>query len=148
MTLAQSPASVVSDTHVPNIHEQLSDHAGGSLLGRRISRRSAVAMLFGTGLTLAAGSRMAAAQEDATAAESGTNQDPPTDESVSAPGDSASGNGQAIADYTMQFLGDAYVYAGNQPGGFDCSGFTEYVVLNTVDIDIGHGGADGIRLPS
>ena len=143
MALAQSPAPVVSDSHVPNIPpEQSSDHDGVPLLARRVGRRSAVAMLCGTGLTLAAGGRMAAAQEDPTA-ESGTNQDSPTDESVTAPGDSASGsgNGQAIADYAMQFLGDAYVYAGNQPGGFDCSGFTEYVILNTLGIDIGHGTA-------
>lgn len=141
MTLAQSPVSVVSDTHVPNIHEQLSDQAGGSLLGRRIGRRAAVAMLFGTGLTLAAGGRMAAAQDSSTVDGSAPSEDAPTDESISAPGDSTSGNGQAIADYAMQFLGDAYVYAGNQSGGFDCSGFTEYVVLNTVGIDIGHGTA-------
>lgn len=54
---------------------------------------------------------------------------------------SAQASGQAIADFAMQFLGYAYVWAGNTPAGFDCSGFTQYVVLNTVGIDIGHGTA-------
>jgi cell wall-associated NlpC family hydrolase len=48
-------------------------------------------------------------------------------------------SGQFIADYAMQFLGYPYVYAGNTPGGFDCSGFTQYVILNTLGYDIGHG---------
>lgn len=46
--------------------------------------------------------------------------------------------GQAIADFAVQFVGYPYVWAGNTPSGFDCSGFTQYVVLNTVGIDIGH----------
>lgn len=50
--------------------------------------------------------------------------------------------GQVIADYAMQFHGYAYVWAGNSPAtGFDCSGLTQYVVLNTIGIDIGHGTA-------
>jgi cell wall-associated NlpC family hydrolase len=50
-----------------------------------------------------------------------------------------SSGGQAIADFALQFQGYPYVYAGNTPGGFDCSGFTQYVILNTLGIDIGHG---------
>ncbi|MGB3307700.1 MAG: NlpC/P60 family protein [Thermomicrobiales bacterium] len=53
----------------------------------------------------------------------------------------ASGEGQALVDYAMQFLGQAYVWAGNQPGGFDCSGLTQYVVQNVLGYDIGHGTA-------
>lgn len=49
--------------------------------------------------------------------------------------------GDVIAGFAMQFLGYPYVWAGNTPAGFDCSGFTQYVVLNTVGIDIGHGTA-------
>lgn len=48
-------------------------------------------------------------------------------------------DGQFIADFALQFVGYPYVYAGNTPGGFDCSGFTQYVVSNTLGIDIGHG---------
>lgn len=51
------------------------------------------------------------------------------------------GTGSYIADYALQFLGYSYVYAGNTPSGFDCSGFTQYVILNTLGIDIGHGTA-------
>ncbi len=60
----------------------------------------------------------------------------------SSPAAPASGsNGQALVDYAMQFLGQAYVWAGNQPGGFDCSGLTQYVVQNVLGYDIGHGTA-------
>lgn len=54
---------------------------------------------------------------------------------------SAAITGQTIANVAVQFLGYPYVWAGNTPSGFDCSGFTQYVVLNTVGIDIGHGTA-------
>ena len=57
-----------------------------------------------------------------------------TDESAS-----EATTGDIIAGYATQFLGFPYVWAGNTPAGFDCSGFTQYVVLNTVGIDIGHG---------
>lgn len=53
-----------------------------------------------------------------------------------------SSSGQAIADFALQFQGYPYVYAGNTPGGFDCSGFTQYVLLNVLGIDIGHGVAE------
>ena len=47
-------------------------------------------------------------------------------------------NGQFISDFALQFVGYPYVWAGNTPGGFDCSGFTQYVILSTVGYDIGH----------
>jgi len=40
---------------------------------------------------------------------------------------SASGKGQEIVNYAMQFKGCSYVYGGSSPKGFDCSGFTKYV---------------------
>ena len=35
--------------------------------------------------------------------------------------------GQQMVDYAAQFLGTPYVYGGNGPNSFDCSGFTSYV---------------------
>ncbi len=46
--------------------------------------------------------------------------------------------GDAIAGFAVGYQGYAYVWGGNGPGGFDCSGFTEWVVLNVVGFDIGH----------
>ena len=50
----------------------------------------------------------------------------------------APSNGQLIADYALQFQGYPYIWAGNTPSGFDCSGFTQYVVQNTLGYDISH----------
>jgi cell wall-associated NlpC family hydrolase len=50
-------------------------------------------------------------------------------------------SGQYIADFAMGYLGAPYVWAGEGPWAFDCSGFTQYVIANTVGIDIGHGTA-------
>ncbi len=36
-------------------------------------------------------------------------------------------NASEIVAYAKQFLGYKYVYGGNTPAGFDCSGFTQYV---------------------
>ncbi|MEA1962535.1 MAG: NlpC/P60 family protein [Bacillota bacterium] len=44
---------------------------------------------------------------------------------VSRAGDRQVGN--RIVEYAEQFLGVPYVYGGNGPYGFDCSGFTKYV---------------------
>jgi len=46
--------------------------------------------------------------------------------------------GQQIVDFAMQFQGYPYVYAGEGPYAFDCSGFTMFVIHNTLGIDIPH----------
>jgi cell wall-associated NlpC family hydrolase len=48
------------------------------------------------------------------------------------------GSGQAIADFAMQYVGYPYVYAGEGPDAFDCSGFTKWVISNTLGMDISH----------
>jgi len=72
----------------------------------------------------------------------GTLAAPASDSGVDAQAAAQVGGGQYIADFALQFQGYPYVWAGNGPGGFDCSGFTQYVLLNTVGIDIGHGVAE------
>lgn len=46
--------------------------------------------------------------------------------------------GQDIANFALQFVGYPYVWAGNTPAGFDCSGFTQYVYGAMLGIDITH----------
>ena len=53
-------------------------------------------------------------------------------------GGGGGGSGQAIADFAMQHVGYPYVYAGAGPDAFDCSGFTMYVIQQTLGIDITH----------
>lgn len=51
-----------------------------------------------------------------------------------------SASGQGMVDFAMQYLGYPYVWAGKEPStGFDCSGFTRWIVLNTLGYDIGGG---------
>jgi len=50
----------------------------------------------------------------------------------------ASSSGQQIANYAMQYVGYPYAYAGEGPYAFDCSGFTKFVIQNTLGIDITH----------
>ena len=40
----------------------------------------------------------------------------------------SSGKGSQIAQYALQYVGCPYVYGGSSPSGFDCSGFTTYVL--------------------
>ena len=51
-------------------------------------------------------------------------KDEPGDREVTAP---SSHKAQEIIDYAKTFLGTPYVYGGNGPNSFDCSGFTKYV---------------------
>lgn len=46
---------------------------------------------------------------------------------TSVPTAPASASGQALASYALQFQGYPYVAGGNQPSGWDCSGFVQWV---------------------
>ena len=46
--------------------------------------------------------------------------------------------GQSIANFALSYVGYPYADAGNSPAGFDCSGFTQFVYINMLGIDIGH----------
>lgn len=50
-----------------------------------------------------------------------------------------SASGQAMVSYAMRYLGYPYIWATHGPSSFDCSGFTYWVVLNVLGIDIGAG---------
>lgn len=72
-----------------------------------------------------------------------------TDEPLTGEGDNGvggdPGNGKAtpqgtkMITYAMKFLGYPYVWATHGPDTFDCSGFTYYVTLKTLKLDIGAG---------
>lgn len=52
----------------------------------------------------------------------------------------AGSTGEALVNTALQYVGYPYVYAGASPAtGFDCSGFTWYVVQATLGRDIGRG---------
>jgi cell wall-associated NlpC family hydrolase len=46
--------------------------------------------------------------------------------------------GDLIVSFAMSYVGYPYVAGGNTPAGFDCSGFSEFVILNVLGVDIGH----------
>jgi mannosyl-glycoprotein endo-beta-N-acetylglucosaminidase len=59
-------------------------------------------------------------------------------------GGSSDGGGDAVGsssvvDFAMQYLGYPYVWATHGPSSFDCSGFTYWVLSNTLGVNIGTG---------
>jgi cell wall-associated NlpC family hydrolase len=50
----------------------------------------------------------------------------------------ATSSGNEIANFAMQYVGYPYAYAGEGPYAFDCSGFTKFVIQNTLGMDITH----------
>jgi cell wall-associated NlpC family hydrolase len=47
--------------------------------------------------------------------------------------------GEIIVETALAYVGYPYAAGGNSPAGFDCSGFTQFVVLMALGLDIGHG---------
>lgn len=43
---------------------------------------------------------------------------------------SVTSSGNSVAEYAKQFIGKPYVYGGNGPNSFDCSGFAKFVFKN------------------
>ena len=46
--------------------------------------------------------------------------------------------GQTIVNVAMRYLGYSYVWGGASPSGFDCSGFTMYILDRAIGLGIGH----------
>lgn len=68
-----------------------------------------------------------AAAEQAAAASRSAARNPVATPSYSAPAVPASGNGQSVVNFAMQYIGSPYVWGGNDPSGWDCSGFVKWV---------------------
>lgn len=112
---------------------------------RTWNRRELLTVCGGTAAVAMAGSRTALAEEPPPSVRvRGTDGQASDDAAVVAqveqPAavvvDSAAGG--AIAAFGLAYVGYPYVAAGSSPAGFDCSGFTQFVVLDTLGIDIGH----------
>ena len=54
-------------------------------------------------------------------------------------------DGERIADVAHRYKGSRYVWGGNTPRGFDCSGFTQFVVREAVKIDLSQALSDQYR---
>jgi N-acetylmuramoyl-L-alanine amidase len=46
--------------------------------------------------------------------------------------------GMEIADFALQYQGYPYIYAGEGPWAFDCSGFTMFVINQTLGLNVPH----------
>ena len=126
MSMVQSPGGMAAATFRTDVSvAAMRQNSRARLAERSVVRSLSVFICALSLLTMTVGGALAAPSGTATES-SATYQD---------------GTGSYIADYALQFLGYSYVYAGNTPSGFDCSGFTQYVILNTLGIDIGHGTA-------
>ena len=43
---------------------------------------------------------------------------------------------QKLISYALEFQGTPYVYGGHEPGGFDCSGFVNYVTNHGIGVQV------------
>lgn len=143
MSISSSPAAATVETRAshtvpPVAHAAETAHPLSAFLTRRLDRRRAARTLAASGIALGLGSTAiitTAAQDAPADGSTDTTTAPGTADATTSGG---SGGGQAIADFALQYVGLPYAAAGRDPGtGFDCSGFTWYVVMNVLGIDIG-----------
>ena len=68
-----------------------------------------------------------------------TPDETPTEEPAPAPSVPENPSGQALVDYALQFVGNPYIWGGEDPNtGADCSGFVMYLVRNLYGIEMPH----------
>lgn len=79
-----------------------------------------------------------ATQEAAPAQTPAETAESPQEEITTPPSQVPSGTAADVINFAKQYLGVPYVYGGAGPGGFDCSGFTMYVLSN-FGISLPHG---------
>ena len=65
-------------------------------------------------------------------------QEPPAAFSASAAAPAGEDTGDEIAYFALQYQGYPYVYAGEGPWAFDCSGFTMFVINHTLGLNVPH----------
>jgi len=160
MSISSSPEAATVETRASQTASTVPTPS--AVLSRRLDRRhaarafaaSVLALGLGGAATITAGAQEAPPEgpPDWSGDDGTTDTDPTTDTtgtdatatdasadtSPSTSTATGSGNGQAIADFALQYVGFPYAAAGRDPGtGFDCSGFTYYVVMNVLGIDIG-----------
>jgi cell wall-associated NlpC family hydrolase len=83
--------------------------------------------------------KLALSQRGGSGSSSGSTSSGSSSGSSSGGSSSGSATGTRIVDYAMQYLGYPYVWATHGPSSFDCSGFTYWVVYNTLGINITYG---------
>ncbi len=62
----------------------------------------------------------------------------PGDDGGGAGNSGGTATGNMIANFALQYVGYPYVWAGEGPYGFDCSGFVMFVIRNTLGLEITH----------
>lgn len=95
---------------------------------------------------VASSSETKASRGTTTRSSSSTSSSSTTNSSSSASSSSAKGSGsylgsggaEAVVELALQYNGAAYVWGGESPNGFDCSGFVKYIYATAAGVSLPH----------